>query len=520
MSELFSLIRKLNLKADDFYSAIKAPDKTRYKLYLIDKKNRTKRVIEQPIDENLIKVQKALKVYFENEYYKYMPNSVHGFVKKRSIITNAQVHHKHAPKFILKIDIKDFFPSITYERLYEMFFKTFHLFFGSTINALCLAVTCNKHLPQGAATSPILANMICKRLDKKLFRLAKQKNAIYTRYADDVSISFSDQETLEYFIGSTFVKRPFCLNDEIIKIFEENGFKINDSKTKVLSNSTKQYVCGISINNKNGLSIKRSKLKEIRQEIFNLKVGKTKFNNKIVGKVAYLRSVYGPDNPLSIKYSVKLNECGKPVFIDSDFKLNDNKSYAKSKYIIAIDTKDNYFGTGFFANNFLITSKHVIKGSKYADFFTICYYVDKKMVKKDIFVKEIFEYGEIALINFEGIEEFKNRNLKLAGKIYDGMNKTVYTLGVAALPKTSFPKTCKKTTIIGDSDLQFENVYRLSDQSIYKGMSGGPVIELQSYKVIGVNFVGPSEKEDTEEYPRCLCSIIDKTIFKKMIKIK
>lgn len=522
MKELFDLIKELGLNANDFYYAIQTPDKVKYRTYLIDKKNKSKRLIEQPVDNKLIKVQSALKTYFENEYYEYMPNSVHGFVNNRSIITNATIHHENKPKFILKIDIKDFFTSITYKRIYQLLSKTFSSNSPRTTNALCLAVTCNKHLPQGASTSPILANMICKRLDKKLFRLAKQKNAVYTRYADDISISFSDQETLEYLTGSTFIKRPYHLNQELINIFKENGFAINEAKTKVLSNSTKQYLCGISINGKNGLSIKRSKLREIRQQLFNIRIKKAIVSNSIIGKVSYLRNVYGLDNPISIKYSVKLNECGTPIFIDSDFKINNAQSYAKSKYIIAIDTNDGHFGTGFFCNNFLITSKHVLrdKSSDYPGYITICYYENKKMIRHNVVLTSVYEYGEISLVSFKEIEDFKNRNLKLNGKIYNEMNKPVFTLGAVSLPKKSFSKVCKKTLIIDNEDLEFGKVYRLSEQSIFKGMSGGPVIDLDSYKVIGVNFIGPEEREMTEEYPRCFCSPIDKTVFKKAIKIK
>jgi len=108
--------------------------------------------------------------------------SAFGFVKKRSIVGNAKAHL--GKKCLLKMDIKDFFPSINLKRVISIF-----LVFGypHKISYFLAKMCCNDgSLPQGSPTSPCISNIVAKRLDARLFSIGRKYQLTYTRYADDL----------------------------------------------------------------------------------------------------------------------------------------------------------------------------------------------------------------------------------------------------------------------------------------------------------------------------------------------
>ena len=141
------------------------------------------------------------------------------------------------------------------------------------------------------------------------------------------------------------------------------------------------------------------------------------------------------------------------------------------------------------------------------------------MSAKNVLIKKLFEYGEMAFIYFDGIDKFNDRFLKASGKIEVKENNPVLCMGCGNFASRSFPKIAKATYILGTSDSLYGNVYRVEDNTIYKGMSGGPLIDLKTFKVIGVNYAGQEPGSKEEDYPRNVCSKIDKTVFKKMKRI-
>lgn len=124
--------------------------------------------------------------------------AAHGFVKKRSVVTNAKPHE--SSQLVVKLDLKDFFPTISYHRVrgllcrYGFSPEVADTLAGLTTHRAVLSdgyVVWPGVLPQGAPTSPVLANLICRRLDSRLSGLAKRMGARYTRYADDLTFSFA-----------------------------------------------------------------------------------------------------------------------------------------------------------------------------------------------------------------------------------------------------------------------------------------------------------------------------------------
>lgn len=182
-------------------------------------------------------------------------NSSKGFVRDTSIVDNARPHLNQ--KQLLKMDIKDFFPSIKVNRVMAVFRV---LGYTKKISYYLASICClDGALPQGAATSPSLSNIIAKRLDYRLNGLSEKFNLTYTRYADDFTFSgnWISLSIIEY----------------INSIVLDEGFKINKDKTKLISDKSPKIVTGISISS-GKLTIPKKTKREVRKNIhFILKNG-------------------------------------------------------------------------------------------------------------------------------------------------------------------------------------------------------------------------------------------------------
>jgi retron-type reverse transcriptase len=235
--------------------------KGRYVTFKIPKKKKGEfRTIDAPCHE-LKNVQQALNFVLQEIY---RPNAAAmGFVKGKSVVTNAQVHL--CQNFVYNIDLKDFFPSITSGRVFKrLLTKPFCLNedVASMISDLCCYQKGeNKVLPQGAPTSPIITNIICEKLDFKLSRLAKAYGLKYTRYADDITFSG---------MSNVFAENgKFCTSMRNI-IENEEGFKLNTDKTRLCHRGMRQEVTGLTVNTKANVS--RKYIKQLRPLIHNWEV--------------------------------------------------------------------------------------------------------------------------------------------------------------------------------------------------------------------------------------------------------
>ncbi|YCM43938.1 reverse transcriptase family protein [Verrucomicrobiaceae bacterium 227] len=165
--------------------------------------------------------------------------AAHGFRTGRSIRTFSEPHTGH--QVVLKMDLGNFFPSITFARVSGLFQM---LGYRSGVARL-LAGLCThrpprelarmaRHLPQGAPTSPMLANAIAYRLDCRLSGLANSQGLNYTRYADDLAFSGARiRPSFSYLVGG---------------IVLEEGFVVNDRKTRFMRASTRQRIAGVVVN--------------------------------------------------------------------------------------------------------------------------------------------------------------------------------------------------------------------------------------------------------------------------------
>jgi len=191
----------------------------------------------------------------------------HGFVQGRSFHTNAAPHA--GKDIVITFDIENFFPSITYRRVRGIFQS---LGYGEDV-AIPLAMLCtvkpaekvrefvggqrHRMLPQGAPTSPALANLACRHLDARLAGLAAKFGCTYTRYADD--LTFSGDAVFE-----KSLKRFLPLFHAILRA---EGFRVNRKKTHFARRGARQEVTGLVVND--GPSVPREYRRTLRAILHN-----------------------------------------------------------------------------------------------------------------------------------------------------------------------------------------------------------------------------------------------------------
>jgi RNA-directed DNA polymerase len=220
-------------------------------------------------------------------------DACHGFTRGRSVVTNARPHVQAA--LVLKTDIRNFFPGIHYHRVLGLF-----VLLGAPDWAACTLASLTTYrpllpdgsvawpsvLPQGAPTSPALANLVCRRLDARLSGLARSMEAHYTRYADDLTFSFP-REPAD--VGRVF----WWINS----ILQQEGFLENVGKRKVLRRSQRQQVTGVVVNE--GCRIPREERRNFRALLANCERhgvasqarGREDFEAYLLGYAAYARMV-------------------------------------------------------------------------------------------------------------------------------------------------------------------------------------------------------------------------------------
>ncbi len=221
-----------------------------YQRYQISKKSGGQRWISAPAPA----LKHAQRWVLENILNKIdLHPSAHGFASERSIKSNALPHC--GQRVVINLDLKDFFPSVTFRRVKGMFVKFGYSEHIATLLALLsteppraeielrgkkIHVALGERvLPQGACTSPAITNVLCRRFDRRMAGAAKHFGYDYTRYADDLTFSTADLS------ASTNVGKLLAF---VRKIIGDEGFIENAAKTRVMRSGSRQEVTGLAVN--------------------------------------------------------------------------------------------------------------------------------------------------------------------------------------------------------------------------------------------------------------------------------
>lgn len=256
----------------DFINKYKSLD-LYYNTFYIPKRDWTKRKIQAP-NQKLKIIQKQILKELEKKYF--LPNFVTAFRKNFSIKYNAKKHVNK--KVVINIDIKDFFSHITDEML-EKRLKYYTHIKHEDIQKFISFTTTKWSLPQGAPTSPFLANFVFLPIDYIIIKLLKKydKNVSYTRYADDLTFS-SNNDTIKNAIR--------IITDSILPKY---GFEAKKKKTTIYRNHTKQLVTGLVVNEK--VTYPRSKYMVLRSKVYNFITTWVWESNKIKWHLSFLQYV-------------------------------------------------------------------------------------------------------------------------------------------------------------------------------------------------------------------------------------
>lgn len=208
------------------------------------------------------------------------------YKKGYGLSDNAKPHVNK--KYILKLDIKNFFPSIDFLKVYKTAFPRY-IYPEAVASLLTNLVTYNNFLPQGAPTSSYISNLVLRSFDIKIGNFCLENDISYTRYCDDMTFSGN-------FNISEMITR---VKTELLK----NGFVLNKKKIKIIGSNKAQIVTGIVCNKK--LTVPRKYKKEIRKELYYInKFGleshlkfvtcfddASKYLNRLYGKILFVLQV-------------------------------------------------------------------------------------------------------------------------------------------------------------------------------------------------------------------------------------
>jgi RNA-directed DNA polymerase len=160
------------------------PTARRYIIFSVPRRHGGARVIHAPI-KPIKEMQQKLAAELMLCYR--APAMVHGYVRARNIKSNAMGHS--GKRWVLCLDIEDFFPSINFGRVRGMF-MAYPFNYIQEVATLLAQLCCHSNaLPHGAPTSPVISNLICRGLDKELLSIARRDHCHYSRYCDDLTFS-------------------------------------------------------------------------------------------------------------------------------------------------------------------------------------------------------------------------------------------------------------------------------------------------------------------------------------------
>ncbi|MFJ6373251.1 reverse transcriptase family protein [Streptomyces virginiae] len=173
------------------------------------------------------------------------PSHVHGFVRGRSTVSNASQHL--AKGCVLRMDLEDFFPSISAETVKASLLEQGYE--EKAANFAVSLVTIGGKLPIGLSTSPFLSNLVFLSTDRSLAEYAQSEGLSFTRYVDD--LAFSGDVTDRH-------------STDIARILDDAGWSVNTRKTAFMRRGGPQYVTGLYVGESGGPRIPRKVKRKMR----------------------------------------------------------------------------------------------------------------------------------------------------------------------------------------------------------------------------------------------------------------
>lgn len=227
-------------------------------------------------------------------------SSATGFIKGRSIVDHAKLHVNGV--HLLKMDLHNFFGTVEKIRVISIFKR---MGYQNSLAYNLASICClNGSLPQGAPTSPVLSNIVARRLDIRLGAMADKFGLSYSRYADDMAFSGTDC--------------PAKIIEYVTKIVEDEGFSVNKKKSQLIRGNRRKILTGISISS-GKLTLPKATKREIRKNVHHVlnrgllehlqTIGKYDpiYIERLIGKLNFWKQVE-PENSFVLQSIASLSD--------------------------------------------------------------------------------------------------------------------------------------------------------------------------------------------------------------------
>jgi RNA-directed DNA polymerase len=508
--ELLRRFRALKSRRD-VAGLLEIPDRTltyyayrnrSYKTFSIPKRRGGTRTISAPAN-NLKILQQKLNHVFRLVYK--TKNVVHGFAVGKDIVTNAALHTKR--RFVLNIDLKDFFHSINFGRVRGMLMARPYFVGSGAATVLAQVCTFDGKLPQGAPTSPMVTNMVCGRLDSELKKLAFSHRCNYTRYADDITISSSRRSFPHSLAEHKGAPGSAAVGIELMKAIKSNGFEVNPDKVRLQLFNERQEVTGLVCNK--FPNVPRAYIRQLRGTLHAWKkfgglaaaahffanyyhkrpgIGDVEvFKRVIRGRIEFVGHVRGKDDPIYRKSLLQFGELNPECRIeigddiDTDFRV-----IKRALWVIESDSTQ---GTAFVVERYgLVTCSHVVGENAFifsAEEPTTRYRVTKVARADD---------ADVACLEAKDMPKLKE--LKVGDSNRLRTQDPVTLLGFPEYGKGDKSIVHRGHVTGKRTHFGYERI--LISPTIVAGNSGGPVLDSRN-RVVGIAATGKDNSASTTE---------------------
>lgn len=267
----------------------------RYTVFEVPKRRGGVRTIKAP-DVVLKSIQRKLSDLLQDcvdeiEAARAKPDKIlHGFKRRRSIITNAAGHRRR--RWVFNVDLADFFASMNFGRVRGFFIKDKEFSLHPDVATVLAQIACDGvALPQGSPCSPVVSNLVGRILDRRLAHLVSKCRCVYTRYVDDLTFSTNRRDfPQEIAVLREDHQSKWEVGDELKALITSSGFTINSEKTRMQYRDSRQDVTGLVVNER--VNVRCEYRHEVRAMVHRLiTTGKFEIDGKsvVAGKLVSVR---------------------------------------------------------------------------------------------------------------------------------------------------------------------------------------------------------------------------------------
>lgn len=436
--------------------------------------------------------------------------AAHGFTAERSVRTNALQHVR--PRLILNLDLLNFFPNFHFGRVRGLFRHRPFLFPEKVATVLAQLCCFKSVLPQGAPTSPIISNLLCRGLDRDLSRLARNHDCRYTRYADDITISTKNSAFHTALVASmpTLENYQPTLGPGLLQILEKHDLRINGKKTRLRCQNERQEVTGLVVNDV--VNVPREFVRNVRAILhdcatrgipaadkrYRASDRKHRFGHTphvihhLRGKIDYLQMIKGDANPIFLKYAIALEKIvqtrrhGVKLYGNAITELLDEALWI----VVGKDGRGDQItqGTAFALDGFgIVSAKHVFDSPTKEEFEVVSWeLIPASRPQQRYNVKNVRKHKnlDLCVIETDGIPT-------AALTVENEEPKQSARLRVAGFPRWHGAKD--QLSIAPCELIQIRKIkaitYLRTSCEVYEGNSGGPIIDVAG-RAVGVVLFG------------------------------